>query len=131
MLQNRVESTDRIGTPTVTVQRSQVISDTYVESSLSIEQVRARPGVAVLEFGAPWCGICAAARPALDAAFAARPTLERAKVWDGPGKALGRAFQVKLWPTLVLLRNGREVDRLVRPDGAAAVSAALDRLLAG
>ncbi len=106
------------------------MSGTYVESSLSREQVEARPGAAVLEFGAPWCGICAAAKPALDTAFAGHPTLARTKVWDGPGQALGRAYEVKLWPTLVLLRDGREVDRLVRPSDASTVSAALERLLA-
>jgi len=28
---------------------------------------------------------------------------------------LGRAFRVKLWPTLVLLRDGQELARVVRP----------------
>jgi thioredoxin 1 len=32
---------------------------------------------------------------------------------------------VKLWPTLVLLREGREVGRLVRPVDAAEVEQAL------
>jgi thioredoxin 1 len=31
---------------------------------------------------------------------------------------LGRSYRVKLWPTLVLLRDGQEVGRLVRPAGA-------------
>jgi thioredoxin 1 len=30
---------------------------------------------------------------------------------------------VKLWPTLVLLRDGQEVGRLVRPSGADVVTA--------
>jgi thioredoxin 1 len=32
---------------------------------------------------------------------------------------------VKLWPTLVFLRDGREVARLVRPADAATISRAL------
>lgn len=31
-----------------------------------------------------------------------------------PGRALGRSYRVKLWPTLVLLRDGQEAARLVR-----------------
>jgi len=41
--------------------------------------------------------------------------LPHIKVYDGKGKPLGRAFRVKLWPTLILLRDGKEVGRLVRP----------------
>jgi thioredoxin 1 len=33
------------------------------------------------------------------------------KVEDGSGRRLGRSFGVKLWPTLVFLRDGREVAR--------------------
>ncbi|WP_245652180.1 thioredoxin family protein [Methylophaga muralis] len=41
--------------------------------------------------------------------------LPHIKIYDGKGKRLGRAFKVKLWPTLILLHDGTEVDRLVRP----------------
>jgi thioredoxin 1 len=38
-------------------------------------------------------------------------------VWieDSKGKPLGRSFAVKLWPTLVFLRDGQMVRQLVRP----------------
>jgi thioredoxin 1 len=49
-------------------------------------------------------------------------------VEDGPGRALGRSFRVKLWPTLVFLKDGREVDRVVRPQSAEAVAERLARL---
>jgi thioredoxin 1 len=38
---------------------------------------------------------------------------------------------VKLWPTLVFLRDGREVERLVRPGSADDVRAALAKVAAG
>lgn len=47
------------------------------------------------------------------------------KVEDGPGHALGRSFRAKLWPTLVLLRDGQEVARLVLPTQAADITGAL------
>lgn len=105
------------------------MSDPYRETPLSRAEVDASRHPRVIEFGAPWCGICAAAQPAIDAAFAAHPGLERLKVWDGPGQPLGRSFGIKLWPALVLLEGGVEVARLVRPTDRAAISAALDRLM--
>jgi len=81
-------------------------------------------GVAVLEFGASWCPICQAARPLIDAAFAARPAVRHLSIEDGKGQALGRSFRVKLWPTLIFLRDGREVARVVRPAHADELAAA-------
>ena len=80
---------------------------------------------AVLEFGAPWCGHCQAAQPLLEAAFAGHAKVRHFKVEDGKGRPLGRAFGVKLWPTLVFLEQGREVARLVRPTQAGPIREAL------
>lgn len=87
--------------------------------------IDALAGDAVLEFGANWCGICRAAEPLITAALAGRPGLAHLKVEDGPGRPLGRSFRVKLWPTLVFLRDGREVGRLVRPTGPDELQKAL------
>jgi len=43
------------------------------------------------------------------------PERHHVKVGDGKGKPLGRSFQVKLWPTLVFLKDGKEMARAVRP----------------
>jgi len=50
------------------------------------------------------------------------------KIADASGRRLGRSFGVKLWPTLVLLADGREVARLVRPREAAGIEAALQEI---
>lgn len=85
-------------------------------------------GPLVVEFGAPWCGHCRAAQPLIAEAFAAHPQVRRLMIEDGPGRRLGRSFGVKLWPTLVFLRDGREVGRLVRPDDAQAIGRALAQI---
>ena len=88
-------------------------------------EVDALPGLTLLEFGTGWCGHCRAAQPALAEALAPHALLRHIKVEDGPGHALGHSFRVKLWPTLVLLRDGQEIARVVRPTQAADVSALL------
>ncbi len=87
----------------------------YSDDAPTLEQVRQLSGDALLEFGAAWCGHCQAARSPLQQVFADYPELPHIKVADGKGRPLGRAFAVKLWPTLILLRDGEEVARLVRP----------------
>lgn len=85
-------------------------------------------GGTVLEFGAPWCGFCQRAQPALSEAFALHPALRHIKVEDGSGRPLGRSFRIKLWPTLVFLRDGHEVARLVRPTEPDPIREAMRRI---
>jgi len=87
--------------------------------------VDALPGPTVLEFGTPWCGHCQATQPLLEAAFAGSPQVRHIKIEDGSGRPLGRTFRVKLWPTLVFLRDGIELAREVRPDDANAIGRAM------
>jgi thioredoxin 1 len=80
------------------------------------EEVDRMPGPVVLEFGAEWCGFCQALRPHLSALLAKYPQVHHVRIEDGRGKPLGRSFRVKLWPTLVFLRDGQVVCQAVRPD---------------
>ena len=87
----------------------------YAEEVFTFKQVGELSGDVVLEFGAPWCGHCQAASSPIKEAVTERSGLRHIKIYDEKGKPLGRAFKVKLWPTLILLHNGNEVARLVRP----------------
>ena len=98
------------------------LSETETPSRVEVDALR---GLTLLEFGTDWCGHCRAAQPAVAEALAQQPQWRHLKVEDGPGRALGRSFRVKLWPTLVLLRDGQEVARLVRPTQATDIAAAL------
>src|SRR5690606_11370844 len=100
----------------------------YASQSPTREEVDALPGAVVLEFGTNWCGYCSGAQGAIEIAFAAHPRVPHLKVEDGRGRPLGRSFGVKLWPTLVFLRDGREQARVVRPDRAGEVAAGLARI---
>ena len=90
--------------------------------------VDARPGAAVLEFGSNTCGHCARAQPLIREAAAGHEAVDHIKVEDGPGRPLGRSYRVKLWPTLIFLKDGDEVERLVRPTDAEAIRAAYARI---
>jgi thioredoxin 1 len=100
----------------------------YAASEPSREQVEALPGATLLEFGTPWCGWCRRAQPLIADALASHPGVRHIKVADASGKPLGRSFGVKLWPTLVFLRDGEEAMRLVRPAGAGAIREALAQI---
>jgi len=102
-----------------------------VPSEPSRTEVDALTGATMLEFGTAWCGYCRAAQRSIAKALSEHPTVRHLKVEDGSGLPLGRSFGVKLWPTLVFLRDGREVSRLVRPHDAHAIAAALASLNAG
>jgi len=93
----------------------------YSPSAPTRAEVAALSGATVLEFGTDWCGFCQGAQPFIEQASAKHPAVRHLKIEDGPGRPLGRSFKVKLWPTLIFLRNGEEVARVVRPNTVAAI----------
>ncbi|MDQ4134068.1 MAG: thioredoxin [Actinomycetota bacterium] len=86
----------------------------------------------VVDLWAPWCGPCRVVGPALEqlaAEFAGRVKLVKVNVDKAPGTQ-GR-FGVRGIPTLVLLRDGREVGRKVGAAPIGDLRAWLDSSLAG
>jgi thioredoxin 1 len=100
----------------------------YTDPEPARSTVDAFAGPAVIEFGAAWCPICQAAQPLIDSAFAEHPEVRHLQVEDGRGRPLGRSFGIKLWPTLIFLRDGKEVAREVRPRDPGAIRRGLEQI---
>ncbi len=82
------------------------------ESTFEVE-VRAYPTV-VIDLWAPWCGPCRFVSPILDELaheYAGRLKVVKVNVDDNQG--LARRFDAMSIPTLVVLRDGAVVDRVV------------------
>ena len=82
------------------------------------DEIDREAGRVLLEFGTSWCGHCLALAHKLAELLDSHPEVKHFKVEDGPGRPLGRSFQVRLWPNLVFLRDGRVVRQLARPSHA-------------
>ncbi|MFD0928801.1 thioredoxin family protein [Methylophilus glucosoxydans] len=91
----------------------------------TLEQINTLTGATLLEFGASWCGYCKAAQSTISAELIQFPHIRHLKIEDGKGRRLGRSFHVKLWPTLIFMKAGVEVARLVRDIEPAELKAAL------
>jgi thioredoxin 1 len=89
--------------------------------------IDALTGTVALEFGTGWCGYCRAAEQHITSAQSAHPAVQHIKVEDGPGRPLGRSFRVKLWPTVVVIKDGKEMARVVRPADANEVRQAIEQ----
>ena len=67
----------------------------------------------VVDFWAPWCGPCLQMAPAFEEAAMAMPLQAQfVKVNTDEQQALGGQYGIQSIPTLIVFKNGKEVDRM-------------------
>lgn len=94
------------------------------------EEINTLTGATMLEFGASWCGYCKAAQSTITSELAHFHNVLHIKIEDGKGRRLGRSFHVKLWPTLIFMKDGVELKRLVRVIDASELRLGLQEMTA-
>jgi thioredoxin 2 len=102
-----------------------------VTDATFVPEVERSPLPVVVDLWAPWCGPCRTMAPVLEelaAELTGRVRFAKLNVDENPATA--SRFNVRSIPTLVVMKNGREVDRIVGAQPKATIAQRLERLIA-
>jgi thioredoxin 2 len=102
-----------------------------VNDSTFAAEVERWPAPVLLDLWAPWCGPCRMVAPMIDkvaAEWAGRVRVAKLNVDENPVTAA--RFGAQSIPTMLVLKNGKEVDRMVGVQPKEEIERRLERIAA-
>ena len=69
-------------------------------------------GICALKFGANWCGPCKALEPRIKQMEEEFPSVSFKTIDVDNDPAMAKKYQIRTLPTVILLRDGREITRV-------------------
>ena len=88
-------------------------------------EVLDRDGISIVDFYADWCGPCKMMAPVIDKIAEENPELNVAKVNVDHEGELAAQFGIMSIPTLVIFKDGREINRSLGAKNKSAILALL------
>ena len=93
-------------------------------------EVASAKGVALVDFWATWCGPCIALAPTVeDVAKDYKGKVTVGKIDVDKVKDVTEKYKIQAMPTLIIFKDGKEVDRIVGGVPKATITAKLDSAL--
>ena len=86
----------------------------HVLTDSNFNEIINKHSLALIDCWAPWCGPCLALAPTIEKLaeeYAGKVLVDRLNVDENPRTA--ERFQIFSIPTMLIMKNGREVDRIV------------------
>jgi thioredoxin 1 len=105
------------------------MAEKELNTSSDLEKI-IRQGVTLVDFNAPWCGPCRAQEPilhALNERYDGRANIVKMNIDEN--RDLAMQMGIQSIPTLVLFKDGREVNRRVGLQKAESLHRAIDQAL--
>jgi len=79
----------------------------------NIDSIPNQDKLILADFYGEWCGPCAAIEPVLNEMETERDDVEFVKIDTGDCFELANDYKITSIPTLVIIKNGKEIDRMV------------------
>lgn len=80
--------------------------------SLEEQQLNTLSGISAIKFGAAWCGPCKLIEPNLIKLEAEFTNIKFYSVDVDKSPSLAKEYQIRSLPTIILLKDGREIQRI-------------------